>query len=622
MSAAVVKPSADLDRKLTPLWHRSAPQRLVETCRAECLSDGWKVWKKHLHKRKSPRPTPFLSGKQLPILWGLDSNSDFGFRISDLCMDEEITSQVAAVEAGTNDGIESALAEVARAYALPELAERLPAESWWKLVEQLHDTAVRAESIRVDLQSDPEDLVRQQLLAGELPLALGYLFPELRALRELRESARAALSESLIEWTDGQGLPHGRLSPVFGPLWACWTRARWMGEQLKRGCWSREAEVQYQWCVRHAIRLTDANGRLMLLSEDEHLAERDSDVCLMGLHEMALSLVGDASDYAAAKSALPRRAFVKRKNCESSHGKLPDVSLNSEWSGIGVLASDWSRSAVRLAVAWAERPMAIKLSIGQDELFTGDWTFRTTCDREPVSVIGEWEQFCWQSDKKCDYLELGIELSHGLRLERQLLLARDDRVLFLADTLISDKELISANELPRRITHAMDLPMHPSVEWRPEKETRDGLLVSNTQRAAVLPLALAEWRSDPRSGQLEFANEKLTLTHEGNGRALYCPVLFDLDRKRTTSERTWRRLTVAEMLEIVPSDLAVGYRAQSGRDQWLIYRSLGPAGNRTLIGQNIAGEFFAGRLRKSGKLDEWIEIEAVENDEARMTNDE
>ena len=46
-----------------------------------------------------------------------------------------------------------------------------------------------------------------------------------------------------------------------------------------------------------------------------------------------------------------------------------------------------------------------------------------------------------------------------------------------------------------------------------------GCLSAIKQRAAVLPLALAEWRSDPRSGHLEFANEKLTLTHEGNGRA-------------------------------------------------------------------------------------------------------
>ena len=83
MSAAVVKPSADLDRKLTPLWHRSAPGNAWYEVPRECLSDGWEIWKKHLSKRKSPRSTPFLSGKQLPILWGLDSHSDFGFRISD-----------------------------------------------------------------------------------------------------------------------------------------------------------------------------------------------------------------------------------------------------------------------------------------------------------------------------------------------------------------------------------------------------------------------------------------------------------------------------------------------------------------------------------------------------------
>jgi hypothetical protein len=62
-------------------------------------------------------------------------------------------------------------------------------------------------------------------------------------------------------------------------------------------------------------------------------------------------------------------------------------------------------------------------------------------------------------------------------------------------------------------------------------------------------------------------------------------------------------------MEVLPRDRAVGYRAQSGRGQWLIYRSLGPAGNRTVLGQNIAGEFCAGRFRRSGKLEEWIEIE-------------
>ena len=88
-------------------------------------------------------------------------------------------------------------------------------------------------------------------------------------------------------------------------------------------------------------------------------------------------------------------------------------------------------------------------------------------------------------------------------------------------------------------------------------------------------------------------------------------MLFDLKPGRSKRERTWRQLTVAESLEIVPHDVAVGFRAQSGRDQWVFYRSLGPAANRTLLGYNIAGEFAAGRFLATGKVKEWLEIEAV-----------
>ena len=87
--------------------------------------------------------------------------------------------------------------------------------------------------------------------------------------------------------------------------------------------------------------------------------------------------------------------------------------------------------------------------------------------------------------------------------------------------------------------------------------------------------------------------------------------MFDLDRKRAKKVRTWRQLTVGEGMEVVPPDVAVGYRAQSGDDQWLIYRSLAPAGNRTLLGQNISAEFCAGRFLTTGKFKEWVEIEAV-----------
>jgi hypothetical protein len=392
------------------------------------------------------------------------------------------------------------------------------------------------------------------------------------------------------------------LLDVIEPLWGCWTRARWMGERMNRGCWSREAEVQYQWLVRHAIRLTHTDGRFMLRQLEDSASDDEARSWSNELYAMALDLVGDAGDHAAAAAMLPRgvRRLNKRKPRERN---LPEASLNSEWSGVAVLATDWSPSAARLATAWADDPMRIEMSAGRERLLEGEWRFRTTVDGEPVQVAGEWEQTCWQSDKKCDYLELSLELSRGLRLERQILLAREDRLVYLADIVAS------ADGSPHRLSHTIELPLAAETSWQPEDETRDGVLSRGKQRSAVLPLALSEWRSDPRGGRLEIAEGCLMLTQEASGRGLCCPLLFDLDRRRAIRERTWRQLTVAEMLEVVPQDIAVGYRAQSGRRNWLFYRSLGPAGNRTVLGQNISGEFCSGRMHKNGKFDEWIEIE-------------
>ena len=59
----------------------------------------------------------------------------------------------------------------------------------------------------------------------------------------------------------------------------------------------------------------------------------------------------------------------------------------------------------------------------------------------------------------------------------------------------------------------------------------------------------------------------------------------------------------------MPRDVAVGYRAQSGDEQWVVYRSLGHSANRTVLGQNISTEFVAGRFRDTGIIAEWIAIE-------------
>jgi hypothetical protein len=606
MAVALDQQSRPFLQELQPLWHDCAPRRLVSSSSPDNPLGGWKAWRKHLAKRRNPEPPEFLPGNEPPLLWGWprswqrDSIRAFlalNERESALSLADAVEAFLAR-ESTAGPDLPMSLRLVALAYTLPTLSKHVPAERWWHLLERLHDLAMEAQEHRVDWPAEPQDVVRQQLLAGELPLALGYLFPEVRALRSHQKAARSALTEAILELTDGQGLPHGRLLPVLGPLLACWTRARWLGERLKKGSWSAEAEVQYEWLVRHAIRLAAEHGRFLLTERDE-LSPAWNDEML----STALTLAGDKRDAAAATAAIGKKVVPKR--LKSSKGNLPAATMNSDWSGIAVMASGWSQSDARLAVGYADNPVTMELSSDGETLFAGAWSSETSCDDAKVHVAEEWERLCWETGKQYAFLELGVDLSQGIRLERQILFAPRDRCLYLAD-------IVTATDgQPHRLHHSMRLPTPAQVAWNPEFETRDGTLTSGKTRAAVLPLSLGEWRSDPRGGSLTLDEGHLVLTQEVAGRSMCCALFIDLDKVRSEEQRTWRHLTVAEWMEILPRDVAVAFRAQSGDDQWLFYRSLGPTGNRSFMGQNTAGEFSAGRFLSTGKYKEWIEVESV-----------
>lgn len=585
---------------LQPLWDSKAPRTLVEFCPSDDPFRGWKVWQDHLRKRRKPKLPAAFTKKKSPVMWGWPETLDRSSLLLNIGSPTALAEIVIGDDALASPDLPMSLQVVALGYAMPRLARQLPAETWWQLLERLHDVAAPALAHRVAWPADPQNVLRQQLLAGELPLALAYLFPEVRALRALRGAARRMLTESLVEVTDGQGLPDVRLFPLLGPLFACWTRCRWIGDKLNRGPWSRDADLQFQWLVRHAIRLADKGGRFLLTPPSA------TDAWENDLFETALSLGGDNSDFTAAKIALPKSALPKHaKLSKSKTSRAPDPSLNSDWAGITIMANGWSQKDVRLALAFANDPLTFELSIAGRPLLSGAWICETECDGITAHPIGEWEQLCWESGKRFDLLELGIELTQGLRLERQIVFGRLDEVLYVADMIFS------RDNDSRTIRHSFGLPLAQDTGWRPELETRDGTLIRDRARAVVLPLGLAEWRSDPRGGTLEQRAGRLTLMQETNGAAVCCPLFFDFHRDRAAEERTWRQLTVGEELEIVPRDRAVGYRAQTGDSQWIFYRSLSPAANRSVLGQNIAGEFSAGRFFHTGKYQEWIEIEAV-----------
>jgi hypothetical protein len=252
-------------------------------------------------------------------------------------------------------------------------------------------------------------------------------------------------------------------------------------------------------------------------------------------------------------------------------------------------------------VAYAQRELNTELRVGEARLWSGLCNPSVSLDGQPSPLESDWEQICWESDGDMDYLELEVDLSARWRVQRHLLLARADRILFLADAVLGERRAA--------IDYRLRLPLTGEAGFAAAKDTHEGALVCRKRRFSVLPLALPEWRAAPSAGRLTRVAEGLEFSLSAQGSALFAPLLVDLDSTRGRRPLTWRRLTVAESRQIQPPDVAVGYRAQLGRQQWLVYRSLAARGNRTLLGHNTAYEFVLARFLRTGRVEPLLQIE-------------
>jgi hypothetical protein len=265
------------------------------------------------------------------------------------------------------------------------------------------------------------------------------------------------------------------------------------------------------------------------------------------------------------------------------------------------LRPKWSRTSERLAVLYPGQRTQVELTSGKDVLLSGEWTLQVSLGGHRIEPKTPWEQVCWVSDDDIDYLELEIELEEDVRVQRQIALAREDQILLLADAVLGRN--------PGRIEYRGCLPLCPSVEFLPAGESREGWLMGSKRRALVLPLSLPEWREQAAPGELRSSPDGLELACAAQASRLYAPLFVDLDRRRFTRPFTWRRLTVAEALDVQPEDVAAGYRVAVGKDQWLIYRTLADRANRTLLGHNLSTEALLARFGRKGKIEPLIEIE-------------
>src|SRR5204862_5693233 len=89
-----------------------------------------------------------------------------------------------------------------------------------------------------------------------------------------------------------------------------------------------------------------------------------------------------------------------------------------------------------LLVDFSRSEVQIELRAAGALLASGPWRWQASAASEILSGQGEWKEIAWRRVKACDYLEIERPLSHGWKLQRQMLLAREDRFLLVADALL------------------------------------------------------------------------------------------------------------------------------------------------------------------------------------------
>lgn len=601
VSAAAAPPQADLDEPVV----KTTRNQDTDLGAAGDDSRRWRSFAKRLAdgppRRPGRRLRRLLEG-EAPVLWALPEQPTFdgtralvrrlekvqrqGLSKAAAIRIRSLASEWLGQEPLAADRPKWLLEAIAWAHALPQLAVRLEQRLWQQLLDQLLSMVRDGQALRVE-----EDPWSHQLVA-ELGATLSHTLAEVPECAGLGEGSREALSHGICELTDGEGLPHARHLHLLRPLLACLTRCLLLGGSAAL---AQEARLQYEWLVKQAVRWTRRDG-------SQVLADAGTTSWQPGLLAIALELAGDpASRFLAATQLPAHEAWADRHLCKLPKKNQPDAACISEWAAAASLRSDWSHSSPRLAARFAGRELAMELAVGQHVLISGACPPEVAVDGRRLQQTDDWELICQFTDADSQYLEIQCELEGGWRVQRQMFLGRTDGFMLIADAVLGTQ---SAS-----IEYATRLPLANSTKFRTAHETHEGWLVHGEKvRALVLPLGLPEWRSERSVGGLETADGCLVLQQHQAGQALFCPLFFDLNWRKKHAY-TWRRLTVGANRAIEPADVAVGFRVQISKRQWLVYRSLTPRASRSVLGQHFIHEFVLGRFTARGTLDELIQIE-------------
>ena len=449
-------------------------------------------------------------------------------------------------------------------------------------------------------------LAARDTQAARFVTSLARLFGDIEACRCLEQAAAESVAEEIVRLVSPEGTVGLAGSAAMVERVSRWTGCREIAAFTGRPLWTDEVEHRWAGAVGSALRLLGGQGRILSGTGPQPAC-----------HSAPLFDAVESADTATVSRVVRRTARAVRRGGSSAKGRSDRFmarDFHDPAAAVAILRTGWGSGSLRILLDYRETVPRLEIAVDDRLLVDGPWQWTATAAGRTLEAEGAWSVSCWETDHKASFLEIVAPLTGGLQLERQIVLLPRQAIVLLADTINhrSDATAGPSAGHPAARVSGLDLgfrgvvPLVPSLDTECAEETREVIVFDTAPRFMALPLALPEWRTAGRGG-LQVTPEGLVLDQQGHHR-LHAPLWLDLESSRVGGPLTWRQLTVADTRRNLPSHQAAGYRVQAGDEQWLVYRALDVARNRTLLGCNVSAEFLVGRIKRSGEVARTLEI--------------
>ncbi|MFG0333984.1 MAG: hypothetical protein ACF8TS_11530, partial [Maioricimonas sp. JB049] len=410
------------------------------------------------------------------------------------------------------------------------------------------------------------------------------------------------------------GTPHAKLLGQMSLWLAPFCRAAAIAELFETSWWNAKSGERFEDVVRVVAEVSRPAGELALCNGASRapVSLLRTAASLVGMSRKdpvvkgLLAAADDQRELSSADGGTPRKAArPKRKPRRSGVVRISQEieSRQSDWAEWASLRTSWNDDTDACVVAYHQESPRIELTAAGRPVISGEWDFHVDTGQTPLTPGPDWSCTCWFSDEEADYLELTQQIEGAAQVVRQVMLLKEDRLLYVADSVTQTGS--------EEFEYAMSLPLRDGFEALQDSVTREAALIGNGLRIRVIPAALPQERTQPADGRLEVEETAIRYTARARTGGLHASLILDWSPDRHESSVDWAPLTVAEDGQILDSAAAAASRVRIGREQWLMYRSL-TAGKiaRTVLGYHTSHETVIARIDRGGDVEPLVLVES------------